>query len=284
VVPQKSFSDATLLLIAHGSTVNAESAIAPLKHAATLEQSHVFSDVRVCFWQQPPFIRETLASVQSPGVFIVPVFLSDGYFTTEIIPRELGFPTASNEAMPRVDRRSNQTLFYTQPIGTSARMTDVILARAVEVIAQTGNSIPDSATALVLAAHGTSRNSDSRRAAEWHVQRIRSLNRFAEVHTAFMEEEPRIRDTVRFTNAPNIIVVPFFISDGQHAREDVPVLLGESPDAVQQRLRSNEPTFINPTERGGKRIWYSASIGTAPLVAEVILDRVREAARWGSNQ
>ncbi len=154
-------------------------------------------------------------------------------------------------------------------------MTDVILSRASEVINSSARPA-NSETALVLAAHGTEKNSDSRQAAEWHVARIRALNRFAEVHAAFMEEEPRISDTTRFTRAANIIVVPFFISDGLHAREDVPVLLGESPETIQQRLRAGEPTFINPTARDGKLIWYSASIGTAPLVTEVILDRVKE--------
>jgi sirohydrochlorin cobaltochelatase len=261
-----AFSNTTLLLVAHGSTVNAESATAPLKHAAAISQLDVFADVRVCFWKQPPFIRETFEAIQSPRVFVVPLFLSDGYFTQDIIPRELGLRAS----------RAGKVVCYTPPIGTSARMTDVILSRAAEAV-RTADPPPESETALVLAAHGTEKNSDSRGAAEWHAGRIRGLNRFAEVHAAFMEEEPRIIDITRLTRPKNIIVVPFFISDGLHAREDVPVLLGEEPETVRQRLRDAKPTFINPTARGGKLLWYSSSIGTAPLVTEVIMDRVREA-------
>jgi len=77
----------------------------------------------------------------------------------------------------------------------------------------------------------------------------------------------------------NIIVVPFFISDGLHAVEDIPVLLGEPERVVKERHAAGQPTWRNPTERGGKRIWYSPSVGTEPLLAEVILERVRETAK-----
>ena len=73
-------------------------------------------------------------------------------------------------------------------------------------------------------------------------------------------------------------MVPFFISDGLHSYEDIPVMLGEPERVVQERLKSGQPTWRNPTERKGKRLWYSASIGTEPLIADVILERVREAA------
>ena len=46
---------------------------------------------------------------------------------------------------------------------------------------------------------------------------------------------------------------------------------------MQQRLAKGQPTWVNPTERQGKRIWYSTSIGTEPFLAEVILERVGEA-------
>jgi sirohydrochlorin cobaltochelatase len=76
-------------------------------------------------------------------------------------------------------------------------------------------------------------------------------------------------------------MVPFFISDGQHSREDIPVLLGAPKDTVRECLKKGQPTWRNPTEREGKRLWYTAGIGSEPLVAEVILERVGEAAEFG---
>ena len=73
-------------------------------------------------------------------------------------------------------------------------------------------------------------------------------------------------------------MVPFFISDGLHSFEDIPVMLGEPARVVQERYRSGQPTWRNPTEKHGKRVWYSSSIGNEPGLVDVILERVREAA------
>lgn len=75
-----------------------------------------------------------------------------------------------------------------------------------------------------------------------------------------------------------MVVVPFFISDGMHVREDIPVLLGEPERVVRQRLEKRTGTWRNPTEKQGKLVWYAQTVGTDPLVSQVILERVREAA------
>ena len=72
----------------------------------------------------------------------------------------------------------------------------------------------------------------------------------------------------------------FFISDGLHVREDIPVLLGAPQRVVRQRHESGQPTWRNPTEVNGKRVWYSTSVGSDPHLADVVLERVREASRW----
>jgi len=107
---------------------------------------------------------------------------------------------------------------------------------------------------------------------------IRALNQYAEVHSVFMEEDPRVGACYTLAKAKNIVMVPFFISDGLHSYEDIPVMLGEPKRVVRDRLESGQPTWRNPTEKHGKRVWYSASIGSEPRLADVILERVREAA------
>jgi sirohydrochlorin cobaltochelatase len=270
------FPDATLLLVAHGSTVNADSATAAYQHAEALRERGVFKDVKVGFWKQEPFIRPVAASITTPRVFVAPLFLSDGYFTEEVIPRELELRIEAQVGFEPIQRRDGRVWLYCAPFGTHPRVTELVLARAAEVVGLSGSVPNPTETALCLAAHGTLKNDRSRNAVEWQAQQIRGRGQYPEVHALFMEEEPRISDLFRLVNATNVVVVPFFISDGLHAREDVPVLMGEDPAAVQQRLRAGEPTWVNPTERASKRIWYSKSIGTAPLVVELILERVRE--------
>ena len=87
-----------------------------------------------------------------------------------------------------------------------------------------------------------------------------------------------IGDCYRMAQAKNLVMVPFFISDGLHSYEDIPVMLGELERDVQERFRRGEPTWLNPTEKNGKRVWYAPSIGNEPRMADVIFERVREAA------
>jgi len=158
-------------------------------------------------------------------------------------------------------------------------MTDVLLRRAREVVDQHPFPRAPKAedTALFIAGHGTGQNENSRKAIERQTELIRGKNMYREVHAVFMEEEPRIGDCYAMTEAKNVVMVPFFISDGLHSYEDIPVMLGESEKAVRERLASGQPTWRNPTEKKGKHVWYSASIGNEPHIVDVVLQRVREA-------
>jgi sirohydrochlorin cobaltochelatase len=93
-----------------------------------------------------------------------------------------------------------------------------------------------------------------------------------------MEEDPRISDCYGMAQTRSLVVVPFFISDGLHVVEDIPVLLGEPERIVKERLAAGQPTWRNPTEKNGKLVWYSSSVGSEPLLADVILQRATEAA------
>jgi sirohydrochlorin cobaltochelatase len=159
-------------------------------------------------------------------------------------------------------------------------MGEVVLNRAREVIAKYPfpRAPKSSETTLFIAGHGTERNENSRAAIDLQVERASAANVYAAVHAVFMEEEPRIKECFRLCETKNLVIVPFFISDGMHVQQDIPMLLGEPERIVRQRLENGVPTWRNPTERNGKRAWYSGSVGTDPLVAEVILERVREAA------
>ena len=273
----ESFSDATLIVLGHGTTLNAESAAPVLQHVAELRRRKIFSEVRAAFWKQEPHIKKVLAEIFTPRAFIAPFFISEGYFSTEIIPQELGFNFPENLKI----QTENSVQFYCRPVGSHDLMTKVILARADEVV----KTFPfprapkNSDTTLLIAGHGTGRNANSRKAVERQTELIRQLKIFADVGAVFMEEAPFIKDCHALVKNKNLIVVPFFISDGLHAVEDIPVLLGEPERIVKERLAAGQPTWRNPTERGGKLIWYASSVGTEPLLAEVILERVREAAK-----
>jgi len=276
----QDFSDAALVLLGHGTTLNADSAAPVYQHATELKKRKLFAEVREAFWKQPPNIKDQIAEVTAARVFIVPLFISEGYFSEEVIPRELGFRKPEQEEWSRSLQRGNQKLFYCKPVGTHDKMTEVLLARAREVASKFPfpRAPKDDDTTLLIAGHGTGQNENSRKSIERQVELIRNLKIYSAVHSMFLEEEPRISDWHQLVLTRNVIVVPFFISDGLHGREDIPVLLGEPQRLVRLRLDNGQPTWRNPTEKKGKLVWYSASVGTEPSLVEVILDRVREAA------
>jgi sirohydrochlorin cobaltochelatase len=159
-------------------------------------------------------------------------------------------------------------------------MTNVLLARAQDIVEKHPSLCPPKPgeTALFIAGHGTGNNENSRIAIERQVELIRARNIYAEVHAVYIEEEPRIGDCYRLARAKYIVMVPFFISDGLHSYEDIPVMLGESEELVQQCFRDSQPTWRNPTRKHEKLVWYSSAVGNEPHVADVVLERVREIA------
>ncbi len=274
-VQSDEFSDATLVLLGHGTELNAGSAIPVNQHVKQLAGRNLFARVQAAFWKQEPRVKKVLAEVSTPRVFIVPFFISEGYFSAQIIPQELGF-----EFPDRLTQIQNEsTIFYCRPVGSHESMTRVILARAASVVEQFPFPRAPKANdiTLFIAGHGTERNGNSRKAVERQVELIRAMNLYAGVHAIFMEEAPRIAECYSLAATKNIVAVPFFISDGLHSTEDIPVLLGEPERLVKQRLAEGQPTWRNPTGLKDKLVWYSPAVGTERLMAEVILERVREA-------
>jgi sirohydrochlorin cobaltochelatase len=210
-------------------------------------------------------MREVFYMVRSRVIYIVPVFISEGYFCQEVLPRELRLSGAVTE-------RDGKKIFYCDPVGVHPSMTKLLMKRADEV----APGVPREQTSLVIVGHGTSLNENSRKAIETQVALIREGNHgFAEVVDAYMEEAPFIAKWPELTTAPHVVVVPFFIADGLHSYQDIPVLLGieSEPGAAASQ---SDVFRHNPHELHGRKLYYSNAIGTEPLLADVILDQVRD--------
>jgi len=279
-MPLPDFSDAALLLLGHGTDLDPQSSAPVYQHAAELRRRGLFAEVREAFWKQAPRVQEVLAGVTAPRVFIAPLFMSEGYFSEGVIPSELGFGREGEKEFQRIRQDGERQWFYCRPVGTHERMTEIIMARAREVVRKFPfPREPEPAqTTLFIAGHGTEKDENSRRAVEQHVERIRAENLIADVQAIFLEEDPFIGECYWMARTnKTIVIVPFFISDGLHVRQDIPVRLGESERTVKKRLAQGQPTWRNPTERNLRRVWLSASVGTHPDVAEVVLARVVEA-------
>lgn len=269
-----SFADATLVILGHGTDLNDQSAVPVRQHAAELRRRRIFGDVREAYWKQDPQIQNVLSGIVSPRVFITPLFISEGYFADQIIPAALGFDAS------RVRREGAREIRYCQPVGTHPSMTSVILSRAAGVIKQFPfpRAPKPADTTLFISGHGTEKNSKSREPIDQQVELIRAQQIYADVQAVFMEEDQRIAGCHALAQTRYCVVVPFFISDGLHVVEDIPVLLGEPARIVKERLATGQPTWRNPSEKHGKLFWYSSAVGTDPGLADVILERVEQTA------
>ncbi|MBG88799.1 MAG: cobalamin biosynthesis protein CbiX [Verrucomicrobiales bacterium] len=272
------FSKDTLVLVGHGSALNGEFSMPTNRQAAELRSRKVFGQVLEAFWQTEPDLSGVLRGAAGRRVFIVPMFLSEGYFTEEVIPREMGFECLGEKQYSRSQTIGEQDVYCCGPVGTHETMTEVLLASAQGVIEQ--HPFPRAPKpadcSLFVAGRGTSNNENSRKVIESHVELIGERGIYRDVHASFMEEDPKIEACWTKAETKNLVMVPFFISAGPHSYEHIPKMLGEPERMVRKRLDADQPTWRNPTERNGKRLWYSRCIGDEPTLADVILQRARE--------
>jgi sirohydrochlorin cobaltochelatase len=281
-VSEQSFQDAVLVLAGHGTSLDPDSAASMRMHAEELRRRKLFSQVVEGFWKQEPLLAQVFSSLTERRVFIVPFFLSEGYFPKRIIPASLGFTFEPGKPSSRVMVKGEQTLFYCEPVGTHPRVLEILIDRVTETLkAFPFPRAPEpEAVAVLVAAHGTERDENSKQAPERHVTSLRERKLFAEVQAAYLDEEPRIRNVQTLLSGNAVVVVPFFAGEGPHVKKDIPVLLGAPERMVEERLAQGQWPWRNPTEIGGKLVWYARPVGSHSQMAEIILDRAREAAAW----
>jgi sirohydrochlorin cobaltochelatase len=249
-----------LIIIGHGSHLNAESSEPVYRHAAAIRALGVFDEVRECFWKEEPSMREIWDIVESERVFVVPLFISEGYFTAEVVPRELGL---SGPAPSRSEIRG-RIVHYTEPIGTHPWMTRAILRRAEECA---GLDDAEAANAgLVVIGHGTERNASSAAAVYEVTRAARETRLFGSVEAGFLDQSPEVGEVLEQILHSKVVLVPFFVSAGWHTQETIPDDLG-----------INRPAVSTVTRKDGREIFYADPVGTFPEVAEIVLQRTREA-------
>jgi sirohydrochlorin cobaltochelatase len=264
-------SDGALLIVAHGSTVNPDSSAPTLAHATEIRRRKIFADVEYAFWKEEPSLRDAIFLFDPESireVYVVPNFISEGYFTQTVVPREL-------ELNGRITTRSNgQVWRYCEPVGNHSAVTELLFKRARDVAL----GVDPAETSLLIVAHGTDLNENSAVAAKREAERIRALEKYREVLNVYMDEPPLVSDWRKLTKTLNVVVVPFFISDGLHSYEDIPVLLGitSGRSATTSRGTRGEVFRRNPYKIDGRSLFYAPSIGTDPGFVDIIVEQAEK--------
>jgi sirohydrochlorin cobaltochelatase len=253
--PDRLSSHATraLVLVGHGSHLSSSSSAPVYAHAERIRAAGVFDEVIEGFWKEEPSLRNVLDLTESDDVYVVPVFLAEGYFTRQVVPREL----ALQGERSTLDR---QRIHYCRPVGAHPSMRELVLQRALATCRSGPTEARDSA--LVIIGHGTNRSSTSGDTVYELVDSLRSRGEFAFVTCGFLDEDPPIADIVASLRVPNVVLVPFFVAEGWHTAETIPTDLGLAGTR---------------TERAGRTLLYSPPVGTLPEITEVILSIVGDA-------
>jgi sirohydrochlorin cobaltochelatase len=239
-----------VLLVGHGSHLDPNSSAPVHAHAACLRCSGRYAQVHTGFWKEEPSLSRALDAFSCGDVTVVPLFISNGYFTQEVIPSEMGLSG-------RVSHVGGRCVRYTPPIGDHPALAHVIVERAREASC-TGEE------ALAILGHGTRRNSQSEANVYAQAERVRATGAFPEVATVFLDQDPHMTGVLDLVRARDVVVVPLFIADGWHAGQTIP----------------GDLAATGGPGHGGRTLRYARAVGTHPSVAGVVDELVREAAAW----
>ena len=239
----------SLVLLGHGSPTDEEVNRPVYDHAERLRETNAFRTVREAFLKTEPGFESVMDSVETEPVVVVPLFLTEGYYVSEVIPRKLE---------PYLEKKDVR---YAAPIGTHRSIVDIVLSSV-------GSETEDvEKPVLAIVGHGSERHAGSTTAIREHAARIRRLRAFEKVRSFFLEEPPYIDSLPRVCDGDRIFVVPMFVGEGHHVREDIPEKLG-----------------LSEGSEGNSSIVYTSPAGSDPQVAEIALERAKDALSSKSEQ
>lgn len=214
----------------------------------------VADEITACFWKEAPAFSQVLDTVEADDVVIVPVFTARGYFTSEVIPTELGLDG-------NLTVRDGKRIQLTPPLGEHPQLESVV-ERQLRAIVDRYDLSPDQ-TAAAIIGHGTSRNRQSRDTARHQAARISEMHWLSEAVDAYLDDQPDIPSIYRRTRAPNIIALPYFVADGSHVRHDIPRALGIAHLDAVNRVKD-------------RSVYYCEPVGADESICQMILDMARE--------
>lgn len=266
-----------LVLAAHGS--NREPAVnaAVCAHAEALAGEGLFQEAHAAFHQGQPRFCEVLDRTTARHVMVVPLMTSAGYYSDEVLPREL-LKSVRVGAAARTDARSaDQTAWaavgdarvrsvlvfstlrvaLTRPVGTHPRVTSVVAERIEAWRIRRGEKAEN--VAVVLIGHGTKRNVRSRAATEFLAEELERAGVCGETQVAFLDEEPSIETLRERVGRRPVLAIPFLIGGGPHAREDIPRRMG---------VDSSDGVFLD------------APVGTWPQMRGILHEVAEDARQW----
>ncbi len=205
-----------------------------------------------------PSVLEEIAGERPDRLVVVPLFFAPGMFSERVIPPKFGIPPGGREGSMDIGGRPVRTV-VTEAFGTDPLMEGILS----EVLARH----PPEDTSVLLVSHG-SKDRANRDTVEMNAERVRKLGYPA--HVCFNEmEEPDVPEGLEDAAGDGrgtVVVIPMFVSPGNHTVRDIPGKLG---------LRDGEREAVREVGGRSVRVVYEREIGLSPGVARIVLGQLR---------
>ncbi|MGH7702112.1 MAG: uroporphyrinogen-III C-methyltransferase [Gemmatimonadales bacterium] len=208
-------SPSALVLAAHGSRRDTGANAAIERRVRELESLALTEETLPAFHQGEPSFGDVLDRLSADRVVVVPFLTSEGHYTADVLP----------QALRRNRRFSDIEVKLTPPVGAHPGLPRLVARRVAELCRI--HQLRRDDLSLALVGHGTPRHAASRRATLELAAALTRRRLAAEVLPAFLDDEPRLEDLVERTQYRQVLVIPFLIGGGRHARDDLPRRLGE---------------------------------------------------------
>jgi len=251
-----------LILAGHGSHILPETAGIVWRYVDILRDRGVADEITASFWKEQPEFSQVLKTISAETVVIVPLFTSSGYFVNKIIPVEMGL-------VGPVTRQGDRTIYLTAALGEHPSIATIVEKRVRDAI--TESELSASQTAVAIVGHGTPRSKTTQLTTKAQVGRIQQLGLAAQVVDAYLDDVPDIPSIFERTDAPDLVVVPFFLAYGSHVAIDIPQALGISLD--------DYPAWV-----ANRNVYYTPPIGTDDVVIDFIIEMIAEYGLQPGNQ
>jgi len=114
-----------LVVLGHGTPKNPKSGVNVYLQAERVRRRMPEEEIVTMFIDEAPFVVDAWTHCRAERIFIVPLFIADGWHVTETIPEDLGLENGRAA-------RDGRELVMTSAVGTDPGIADVILAIAAE--------------------------------------------------------------------------------------------------------------------------------------------------------
>ncbi len=199
-----------LLIVAHGDCDGFGGNTLARELAHRILQTQRYNEVAVGFIRSDPLIEFAASQVTCERLRIYPLFMSDGYYVREAIPKRLDIIGGVDAFGHRVS--------IDEPLGRHPKLPELLIS--VVSGAALGKGIQPKSASLLLVAHGSGQSPYSAIVGRQIRDSIDQSQTFAQVEVSFLEEEPYFVSALADRTRPTF-VLGLFAGEGMHAAGDI---------------------------------------------------------------